>query len=354
MAAAGIQRDKLGVMGDPFWRGVDLKLTQADEPPPDLKSRVESGETVFLYDDVEVVRWRPADNALPAPQAGNLARALLWFFQVHPSLIAGLAKDGKPPQHFAVHSQSPNTPQSEDYQLVSSEWCATCQALPANAQPGLFVGGVLENEMAPVMIAAAQGKFNAVSSEEYLRRMDAALDRDAPLEAFLWFMERLLQYGGRKCQPTEADDYCRIQLRLKAQGQSNGDVRIFVQGSSGKSMESANVVANLRSKVGDNAYYIDLASVNAIPPSAIWFKSVDTEPLKSAEKRMAIALAGMPVVPAVYRDIGNMYFNAMNVQRAWLVWEMGKAIPGRSIEPNLWAHVDATEAKARQRHPEFF
>jgi hypothetical protein len=354
MAAAGIARDKPGTMGEPFWRAIDLKVTPTDEPPPGVKSRVDSGETVFLYNDVEVVRWRPADEALPAPQAATLARALLWFFQVHPSLIAQLAKDGKAPQHFVVHSRPADKPQTDDYRLVSSQRCATCQALPANAQPGLFVDGVLENEMAPTMIAAAQGKFNTISSEEYLRRVGSALDRGATLEAFLWFTERLLQYGVRKCQPTEADDYCLIQNRLFSQTQSDADVRIFNQGMSRPSMESANAVASLRSKVGSNAYYIDLASVNAIPPSAIWFKPVDVEPLKSAEKRMAVALAGMPVVPAVYRDIGNMYFNAVNVQRAWLAWEMGKANPGRSIEPNLWGHIDAMEAKARQRHPEFF
>lgn len=354
LGAMGIGDDKLGSIREPFWRAIELKVTPTDEPPPVVKSRVDKGETVLLYNDAEVVRWRPADKALAAPHAANLARALLWFFQIHPSLIARLAKDGKVPQHFVVHWRLAGKVQVEDYHLVSSQWCATCQALPANAQPGLYVGGVLEHEMAPIMIAAAQGKFNVISSEDYFGRVDAALDRGATLEALLWFMERALQYGFRKCQPAETDDYCRVQIRLVAQTRSEADVRIFSQAISKPSMESVNALAGLRSKVGSNAYYIDLASANALPPAALSFKSVDEEPLKSAEKRMAAALAGMPVVPAVYRDIGNMYLNAMNVQRAWLAWEMGKANPGRSMEPNLWAHVDAAEATARQRHPEFF
>jgi hypothetical protein len=342
------------MLADPFWRSIELKVTAQNEPPPAVTSRVEKDETAFLYKDTEVMRWRPADKALPAPQAANLARVLLWFFEVHPSLIAQLAKDGKPPQHFVVRSLMAGKLQADDYQLVGSRWCATCQALPANAQPGLFVDGVLENEMAPIMVAAVQGKLTAVSSAEYLRRIDASLDKGATLEAFLWFVERLLQDGVRRCQPTETDDYCRIQNLMMARMQADADVRMFRQATSKASMESANSLAGLRSKVGPNAYYIDLSSVNAIPPSAILFKSVDQEPLKSAEKRMASALAGMPLVPAVYRDIGNMYFNAMNVRRAWLVWEMGRAVPGRSAEPNLWAHIDATEAKTRQRHPEFY
>jgi hypothetical protein len=354
VAAAGIERDRLDVMGEPYWRAVDLKVMPTDEPPPVVKTRHDGGETVFLYNDSEVVRWRPADKALAAPQAANLARVLLWFFKIHPSLIAQLVKDGTAPRHLTVHWRLADKPQSDDYQLVSSQWCAACEALPAKGEPGLFIGGVLENEMAPIMIAAAQGKFTAVSSEEYLHRIDAALDKGATLEAFLWFNERLLQYGVRKCQPTESDDYCRVQNRLVAQIQWDADVRSFSQARSKASIESANAIAGLRSKVGPNAYYIDLSSANAIPPSAIWFKSVDVEPLKSADKRMASALAGMPMVPAVYRDIGNMYFNAMNVGRAWLAWEMGRAIPGRSMEPNMWARVDAMEATTRQRHPEFY
>jgi hypothetical protein len=354
LGAAGIGEDKLGATGDPFWRAVELKVMPTDEPPPAVTSRVDNSETVLLYKDAEVVRWRPADKALPAAAAANLARALRWFFPVHPSLIAQLVKDGKVPQHLVVHWLLAGKPQVDDYQLVGSRWCATCEALPADAQPGLFVGGVLENEMAPIMIAATQGKFTAVASEDYLHRVDAALDNGATLEAFLWFMERALQYGMHKCQPAETDDYCRVQNRLAAKGQSDPDLRIFAQGTSRASMESANALAGLREKVGRNAYYIDLSIANAVPASAIWFKSVDTEPLKSTEKRMASALAAMPLVPAVYRDIGNMYFNAMSVRNAWLVWEMGRANPGRSAEPNLWAHVDAMEAKTRQRHPEFY
>jgi hypothetical protein len=95
-----------------------------------------------------------------------------------------------------------------------------------------------------------------------------------------------------------------------------------------------------------NAGRVEGASVDAIPSSDIAFKPVEAEPLKSVEKRVAVVLAGMPAGPAVYRDIGNMYFNAVNLQRAWLVC--------RSAEPNLWAHVDAIEAAARRRHPEFF
>jgi hypothetical protein len=354
MAAAGIDQDKLSLIREPFWSAIELKVTPANEAPPAINTRLEGGETIFLYNDAEVVRWRQTDKALPPQVAANLGRALRWFFQAHPQLIAKLAADGRAPQHAMVRWRAGNDLRTDDYQLVSSQWCATCQALPANAQPGLFVGGVFEKEMAPVMIAASQGKLNATSSEEYLRRVDAALERDAPLDAWLWFLERLLQDGTRKCQPGEAGDYCRIQNRLSMTAQSDANVRTLLQGTSKQTLESANAIAGLRNKAGSNAYYIDLASVNAIPQSALWFKSVDQEPLRSAERRMVSALVGMPMVPAVYRDIGNMYFAAVDVRRAWLAWEMGKANLGRSIETNLWRNADVAEALARQRHPEFF
>jgi hypothetical protein len=110
----------------------------------------------------------------------------------------------------------------------------------------------------------------------------------------------------------------------------------------------------MRDKVGANAYYIDLSSINAIPQSALRFKTPEQEPLKSAERRMATALAAMPLVPDVYRDIGNIYFAAVDTRRAWLAWEMGMGNPGRSADRDLWRNPRAIEMQARQRHPEFF
>src|SRR5580704_1441282 len=169
MAKAGIDQSKVA-MTDPFWRSVELKITPPNEPPPAVTTRTEGRDTVFLYRDAEVTRWRPADDALPAPVASTLARTLLWFFEVHPTFIARFAKEGRAPAHLLVHVQFPKA-HTDDYELVGSQWCATCQALPADAKPGLFVGGVLENEMAPIMVAAVQGKYAPVMGEEYLRRI---------------------------------------------------------------------------------------------------------------------------------------------------------------------------------------
>jgi hypothetical protein len=49
-----------------------------------------------------------------------------------------------------------------------------------------------------------------------------------------------------------------------------------------------------------------------------------------------------------------MYFAAVNTRHAWLAWEMGRANPGRTSEPNLWQHIDAIESQVRRRRPEFF
>jgi hypothetical protein len=69
---------------------------------------------------------------------------------------------------------------------------------------------------------------------------------------------------------------------------------------------------------------------------------------------MASALAAMPAVPAVYRDIGMIYFAAVDPWRAWFAWEMGQANPGRSIEPDLWGFVRNIDRQLRDRRPEFF
>jgi hypothetical protein len=121
-----------------------------------------------------------------------------------------------------------------------------------------------------------------------------------------------------------------------------------------RSIEAATAIAAFRDKVRANAYYLDLASMNALPATALRFKTAEQEPLKSARRQMTSVLGSMPMVPAIYRDIGLIYFSAVDPWRAWFAWEMGEAIPGRSAETNLWSFVNNIDRQVRQRHPEFF
>jgi hypothetical protein len=354
LAAAGIAQDKAGSSFDPFWNATELKVTSPGESPPVVETRQRNGVTTFLYQGKDAIRWQPAGEALPPQLAANLRHALLWLWRGHPYLTAQLAAVGKAPQQFAVRWEFGNQARTDEYQLIDARWCETCDPLPADAQPGLKVGGVFETELAPVMVAASQGKLKALSSDDYLRRIDDALNRGAVIDGLLWFLEAALQDGMRKCPPEEASDYCRIQNRLFSEARANSDVQVLQRNMATRSLEAASALAAMRDKVGANAYYLDLASIDAIPESALRFKTSEQEPLKSTERRMASALAAMPLVPAVYRDIGNIYFAAVDTRRAWLAWEMGMANPGRSMERDLWRNPRGIEMQARQRHPEFF
>jgi hypothetical protein len=257
VAAGGLDADKQSMVREPFWDAVELKVTVPSEPPPVVETRQKGGETTILYKGQEVVRWRPMTQPLPPAVAANLGRALLWFFPGHPHLLARLATGGKAPQHLMLRARLAGTMRTDDYRLIRAQWCGTCVALPADAHPALAVGGVFENEMAPVMIAASQGKHESTSSEEYLRRIDSALDRGAPLEAFLWFMERLLQDGPRRCGAFDVDEHCRVQNRVLAQARADADVQALHRSLSTQSVENANTIAALRGKVSANGYFVD-------------------------------------------------------------------------------------------------
>jgi hypothetical protein len=352
-AAAG-EPDKAGAGPDPFWDATELKVTAPNERAPAIETRQDGGDTVFAYKGQEVMRWRPTDKPLLSSVAGNLSRALLWFWPGHPTLLTKIASGGRAPQRFVVRWRSGGEMRTDDYRLTDSRWCDTCAALPDDAQPGLLTGGFFESDLAPIMTAAVEGKISVVTSEDYLRRIAAALDRDAPLQAYLVFLERALQYDTRRCAPSETGDYCGVINRLFAKMQGDAQIQTFRRNLGVQSVPAAKAIADLRKQAGAYAPYIDLATVNTMPPAAFWFKASDEEPLRAAERLMAAALDGMPMVPAVYRDIGNMYFAAVHPRKAWLTWEMGKAVPGRSSDKNLWLQADKAETQARQRHPDFF
>jgi hypothetical protein len=230
-------------------------------------------------------------------------------------------------------------------------------ALPVDAAPTRSEsssGDTFETDLVPIMVAASEGKFTPLSSDDYLRRIEAAVSRGATLEAFLWFIERGLQDGFQPCQPGDASERCRIQTRLLEHAQRSADVQVLGRYLKLQSQEAADAIMALRDKAGANAYYIQFMAMNALPRVAFSFKSSDQEPLKSVQLQMRAALAAMPMIPAVYRDIGLIYFAAINPWRAWFAWEMGKANAGRSAEPSLWQFVSDLEQQVRQRRPEFF
>jgi hypothetical protein len=351
-ATAGIS----GVF-DPFWGAVELKMTTPGDSLPAVETRNDGEHTVVSYKGEEVLRWRPASEPLPPASAAHLSHALLWLLPVHPLLSARLAMGGKAPEHLNVRQRIAGQLKVDDFQLTESRWCETCDALPADAQPVPWSGAVrggFEDELVPIMVAASEGKFKPLSSDDYLQRAKAALERGATLEAFLWLLERHLQDGTQRCEPGDTSERCRVQNRLVEQIRTNADVQVLQRNMTTRSIEAARAIAELRDKVGANAYYIDLASMNAIPEAALRFKSAEQEPLKSAQQQMKSALAAMPMVPAVYRDIGLIYFAAVDPWRAWFAWEMGTANPGRTAESELWGFVHNIDRQVRQRRPEFF
>jgi hypothetical protein len=338
---------------DPFWAAVELKVTTPGDPPPAMETRNDNGETVFSYKGEEVLRWRPMSEPLPDISAVHLHHALLWLWPVHPMLAATLSAEGKAPRHLMVRTHVAFKSQSHDYELVGSRWCETCEALSTDAQPvPLRVGpdNGSNADLTPIMISASQGKFKPLSSADYLQRIDAALDRGATLEAYLWFIERLLQDGAQRCEAGDASERCRIQNRLFERAQTDPDVQTLRTNIVLRSIEAAKAIAALRDKVGANAYYIDLASMNALPANTFGFQAIP----KLVQQQMKSALAAMPVVPAVYRDIGMIYYYAIDPWSAWFVWEMGQANPGRSAESDMWGFVRKLEQQVRQRRPEFF
>ena len=352
MAGAGAP-----VVFDPFWDAVELKVVMPGDPPPAIESRDDNGETVVTYNGEEALRWRPASQPLPAASAALLGHAFLWLLPVHPFLAQKLSFGGAAPGHLRVRRHVAGQSQTHDYLLTQSRWCETCDAVPGDAQPVASNGdrgGVFEAKLVPIMVAAVQGKFKSLSAEEYRRRIEAALDRGATVEAYLWWVEEALQVGPDHCPPTNASETCRVHNRLKEQMGTSADVQTLERNMKVRSIEAANSTAALREKAGANAYLIDMMSINSLPPTVFRFKTDDQEPLKSAQRQMAAVLAAIPLVPIVYGDIGKVYFAAVNPWRAWFVWEMGMANPGLSGAPNLWDFVRAIDQRARQRHPELF
>ena len=332
---------------DTFWMASELHIVMPSDPKPDVTQRDEDPASIWSHGGVDTVTYTPGE-VLPTPLAKVMRKALLWTFPGEPSILSQIS--GHVPSHLSVTLRVAGSLATDDYVLSKSKWCAECRAIPAAASPLLTATGTdpFGAAMWPVMAAAVQGKTHARTEADYFLLTDKAAADKNSVSALLWFSERALQYpGAADCQAGSATKPCQEIAAIRALG-ADPSIKALSSVLGGPcGANCADAFAPFRTRAPAQGYMLDLFQANKLTPHP-WVGN------KEAEGLFASALAGMPNVPPVYRDISAYYMRSAEPVPALRTMEMAQFIGGSSADPKLWEALMAAEQNVRARYPDFF
>jgi len=330
------------LVNDPYWNESELGLLHPKLPRPKLERGDDGGRASWRYAGEEVVAVRYAPERVPAAVRGGLRRLWPQIARMHPAIVDALVAEGRLPQELWVREVA-----HPQLALATTHWVRTGAEWIAAAPYPLTAG-------LPAVPPSSAGAFPAIwatllddvaerrvppAQSVYAERAQAALGRNAAVEAYLWVIEMTLAQavqGGCTADDTRAPCVLSRQIgpALKA------DPRVDIV-SSAKAPDSAQ-----RARFGDvpNAYMLRLLWATRPPARDV--------PAEVPEQDLLEALQASPVANFA-KDAGDYYAARWRPYEAWAAWDLGRRMAGHR-DGDLLSAIDHLEGDLEQNLPELF
>jgi hypothetical protein len=313
-----------------------------DVPRPELKQVTDNGRISWRLKDDEVAAVRYEKKEVPTAIRGNLRRFWPTFAQVHPDIADTLAASNRMPTELWVKEKSfAKDAGVGHWKLTQSKWeAAAAYPLPAHlgARPAIQAGAF--PDIFATLSAETAEKRKPPTQETYISRTEAAINKDAGLEAMLWIIEMSLARGqpyGR-CEPNDTSPYCALSVR--AGPLAKKDPRTLVAFAANSPAESDRAQFDAL----PNAYLLRLLWATRPPGKGV--KPTD------GENGLLAALRASPVANFC-KDTGDFYAAHWQPFVAWQAWDFGRLMAGHT-PGDLLDSVDTVEANlAKSEHTLF-
>lgn len=341
-----------------FWIESDAGLAASATPLAISHETLADGALRFRFAGEEVALFAPSTQMVPAALQRSVARFLRLRLPIHPDILAAITLDGRLPRRLVLVGLAHGERRPIGLVLRSVERLEGDYPLPAGFEPrplagqaadaeGLSLGGLL-----PTMLEAVSGRRAAAprSLADYRRAADQALGQGHGFAAMLLLSEAALQYG------TAAGD-CASGLGWAAGCPRTDDIRralaadpramLFYKAQTTEPKDAAAAVTvwqDLKHDDVADGYVVDAFLADRL--SAAGHR-------REAMAAFARALAGNPYLAGVYKELGDHFLRISRTDLAWVCYDLGRSLPGRSADDAL-APVDVLEAKLASLYPAFF
>lgn len=342
----------------PFWLESDLGVASGAKHEPVIeRDTLADGAMRFRLDGEEVALFAPASEAVPAELRRSFARFLRLHLPIHPDILAAIALDGRLPQRLVLVRAAAGERRPIGLVLRAATLPKGDYPLPADFAPRPLAGQASDAEalslrgLLPIMLDTAAGRHGAPRPlADYRRAVDQALGRGQTFAATLVLAEAALQYGAAagECAPGLGWIFpCRDAEELGRKLAADPRAALFYRAQTAEPKDPAAAAAlwaDLKHDDVANGYVIDAFLADRLSASG------HREDAMGAFSR---ALHGNPYLAGVYKELGDHFLRASRTELAWICYDFGRVLPGRSTSDPL-AAVDALEDDLAAAFPQFF
>jgi hypothetical protein len=351
------QRGLLGAMSvksdtlDPFWVQSELHVIDAEDGTPAIERRKDKDGTVrFFYRGAEVASYAPSKQTLTAEEGARLARFLKAYASLHPTIVDDIVKSGAVPERLSFVSQPKGTKTETVWTLQSATEVKAAYPLYASARvpaPDLADVPAPVAALLPAMKAALAGQAPGKRSvEDFRAATQKALADGHALQAMLLVMESSEEYGQPDMNCTSGAD-CGMLKKVGDAVRADSRSRQLGAALQPAKDQLETAIKTLREMKRDdlsNAYMLDDFAANNLIAAG---RSDEAIPL------FAAAIKGNPAMAGFYKDMGDAYRAGFDPTTAWLLYDLGRALPG-AADAKVISSITEYEAQLAKAHPEFF
>jgi tetratricopeptide (TPR) repeat protein len=339
----------------PFWIESEVGVSSGVSPRPLLEhERLADGAYRFRFEGEEVAYVAPMAERLSLRDGQAFARFLRHRLALHPDIVAAIEEDGRMPRRLVFVTMNGEDRHVAGLVLRRAERREGDYPLPAAARSLPLPATADDPESAslrrllPSMLEAVASGREPRALGDYRQAVDHALKRHDGFAAALLLAEMTLQYGreANDCTPA-ADLPCRTpeDLSRALGGDARAAALYRAQALGGKDgSEALAIWRGLSRESEPEAYIIDLFIAN----------------LESAANHREAAIAafekvlrGNPALGVIYKDLGDHYLRVGRVDLAWICYDLGRSLRGRTEASSLRV-VDALERSLAAQYPDFF
>lgn len=307
--------DQAAAQFDRFDNESSLRLDSPPNPhnaPPPVIERVKLADGIeFRHRDQTVVRFFPADTALPAGLRRRFVNYLAYSCAIHPEIRRALVATDAVPREMVFTWSNMNRRTTVTLHLTSAGPAQTDSSpLPTDATPAKHAGDPVFQAIAAIRAAERTG--HRPSRPEAIAFAESAFADKRPLDGLMALLEHGLQSGEqltdeiRRHRADFADDI-PCQTYLKA----------FDQSSKAACEQSLAANATLDRTRLQRAYMLDLQRANHLDRLGKTREAMDCY-LK--------VIHANPFHAGALHDLGMLLARAYEHPNAWLCWDTARRL----------------------------
>lgn len=337
-----------------FWIESELGIA-ATGTPLEADVTQDGTATRFRWDGQEVAVVVPGTDAIPGDVARSYRTFLHRTLPLQPSIADWLGQRGTVPSRIDFVSEATGKAQHVALRLRRARMIDSDFPLPPHLTLVLLPSGekdpdvALMRKMLPTIDAAitqpaTQSREAAIAADRALIDRDFADGRK--FAAALGLAELALRWG-RDATACDDGGACRDKSEIDRLLRDDPRSIVMFQATALQQREPAKALALWRALDRSdlpNPYMIDVFLAPLLSESG---------DRAGAAQSFAAAFAGDPRLPLLYRELGDHFTRASRLDLAWLCYDLGRALPGRT-PPDALSAIDTVEQKLAETYPYLF